>query len=341
MAGKSKRGGVPAPSNSQTPSPLTVITPVFPRPSAGAFSNIKEKNNMYADKERQRATTAARKLAVGRALDFDHILTTGTNIGKTVRDTFLSQIACDPDECWHWIGPKFTNGYGAFKSRGVDHIAHRVAFEIYNGRTPIGVLMHTCDNRQCVNPSHLIEGTVEANIADKVSKCRSGAPRGIDSGRGKLTDAQVLDIVSRRASGATCKALAAEYGVTSACISVISRRKQRAYVGDELSVTPSGYVEAVVRACCNSDADQTICAAMSLVSDSGKVAKEIKRLLAYGKPLDRHRMKDALGDILSSVAILCDAQGFKIEDVMLSNLHRLDHAIHRDTAAEKAAMEGA
>ena len=51
-------------------------------------------------------------------------------------------------------------------------------------------------------------------------------------------------------------------------------------------------------------------------------------------------MKEALGGILSSVAILCDAQGFKIEDVMLSNLRNLDHAIHRDTAAEKAAMEG-
>ena len=46
-------------------------------------------------------------------------------------------------------------------------------------------------------------------------------------------------------------------------------------------------------------------------------------------------MKDALGDILSSVAILCDAQGFKIEDVMLSSLR----SISRDTVAEKAAME--
>lgn len=41
------------------------------------------------------------------------------------------------------------------------------------------VVMHTCDNPRCINPSHLMAGTHKSNAEDKVNKgrWRGGRPR--------------------------------------------------------------------------------------------------------------------------------------------------------------------
>jgi hypothetical protein len=50
-------------------------------------------------------------------------------------------------------------------------------------------LLHTCDNKSCINLDHIFLGTHQDNMSDKVHKNRQS--KGENHGRSKLTDEQV------------------------------------------------------------------------------------------------------------------------------------------------------
>lgn len=120
-----------------------------------------------------------------------------------------------PDECWPWLGAmNKQTGYGAISlpGRGAGMAGtHRVAYELTNGPVDGLEVRHTCDNRPCCNPGHLIPGSHAENMQDMAERARSGGTR--------LTAAQVLEIRSR--TGERQSTLADEFGVTQANISAI------------------------------------------------------------------------------------------------------------------------
>ena len=71
-------------------------------------------------------------------------------------------------DCILWTGHVNNSGYGSAAGRP----AHRVAWEKANGReAPKGmVVMHTCANRLCVNPDHLVLGTQHENRMEMVQR---------------------------------------------------------------------------------------------------------------------------------------------------------------------------
>lgn len=140
----------------------------------------------------------------------------GPKAHGTLEERFWRKVE-KTDGCWNWIGGKRPNGYGQIQQGGKGSptmSAHRASYTIHNGPVPEGkVIMHTCDNRGCVNPAHLIVGTYRDNMQDMHQKGRAKPGRclGEASGKAKLTDEMVRFIRANPQRGH--KDLADELGV--------------------------------------------------------------------------------------------------------------------------------
>ena len=145
-------------------------------------------------------------------------------LDEQAKERFWSRVDVgEPDECWEWKAARIKAGYGAMRFKGgLVCRAHRISWTIANNREiPDGlVVCHSCDNRACVNPSHLWVGTRADNSRDMVNKNRSR--RGEHHGLAKLTEQDVIQIRSLYAeSKHTMQRLADMFGVSLTQIHLI------------------------------------------------------------------------------------------------------------------------
>ena len=89
---------------------------------------------------------------------------------------WLIEHAIVNGECWECHLAPIPSGYcytqvggrSGFKWR-----VHRLIYTVINGDIPKGeIVRHTCDNRKCMRPSHLICGTHADNTDDMMQKGR-------------------------------------------------------------------------------------------------------------------------------------------------------------------------
>lgn len=125
--------------------------------------------------------------------------------------------------CWEWIGGvnKHT-GYGQLTYKSKAKLAHRLSYELHKGSIPEKqVVMHTCDNKTCVNPEHLKLGTQADNMRDMSVKNRS--LRGSKNPTAKLTEKRVVCI--RADNSSTNEELAGKFNVDKTLIRLIKSKK--------------------------------------------------------------------------------------------------------------------
>jgi hypothetical protein len=124
--------------------------------------------------------------------------------------------------CLVWTGAKTYDrhhplGYGQIWLNGANARVHRLMWSLVNGPIPEGfIVMHTCDNPPCCEPTHLVIGSHADNTADKVRKGRQARVRVCSerNGKAKLSDAEVAAIRRMRRDGTPARSLAATFGVT-------------------------------------------------------------------------------------------------------------------------------
>jgi hypothetical protein len=150
---------------------------------------------------------------------------------RIVRDRFWAKVDKTPS-CHLWNGAIDSSGYGILTINGKNHNAHRLNYEWATGKPiPKGlVLLHKCDQRNCVNDQHLSLGTQNENIADRVKKNRSA--KGPQNGRARLKPKDIKKIRKLRSKGWTETRIAKLYGVGRSTIAHICKRHTWNWLND-------------------------------------------------------------------------------------------------------------
>jgi len=137
---------------------------------------------------------------------------------------FRTHYTISPSGCWEWTAAKLKTGYGALADDAGRPIrAHRFAYQLFKGHITKGrLVLHSCDNRLCVNPDHLRLGTHTDNMQDASERNR--LRKGEKSHFAKLTESEVLQIRAL-AGHKKQKDIATQFKVSRAIVcQIISRQ---------------------------------------------------------------------------------------------------------------------
>ena len=124
--------------------------------------------------------------------------------------------------CWEWTASiDVKSGYAVlsipkwcYGEERKATTAHRFAYELFFGKVSSSlVIRHTCDNRRCCNPDHLIPGTHTENMADMISRGRGRSQKQTHCKHGHQFDSD--NTVSDARGNRRCRKCARRWAVES------------------------------------------------------------------------------------------------------------------------------
>ena len=129
--------------------------------------------------------------------------------------------------CWIWTGTPGAWGYGQVHWEGSSKRAHRLSYMVFIRTIPEGLhCLHHCDNRLCINPTHLYLGTNQDNNDDMMRRGRHKS--GGSTGNWSLNEQQAGEIKFLALEGhLTQRDIAEMYGTSQEYVSEIMLGKSR------------------------------------------------------------------------------------------------------------------
>lgn len=101
-----------------------------------------------------------------------------TDAQMTALLVVANHVSIDENGCWNWTGAT-SRGYGQLTHAGIHQTAHRFAYKHLVEPIKDGMwILHHCDNKLCINPAHLYQGTPVDNRADMLNRGRWKHPWG-------------------------------------------------------------------------------------------------------------------------------------------------------------------
>ena len=135
------------------------------------------------------------------------------------------------EDCINYKGTLNQDGYGIKTINGKQTRVNRLIYELFHGKIPKDmVVRHTCDNKQCINPEHLIIGTIADNIQDKVD--RDLCAKGEKNGASKLKESEVIEIFNNKSE--SYMKIGKKYNVSDMCVSKIKNMQPWLHITDKL-----------------------------------------------------------------------------------------------------------
>lgn len=142
---------------------------------------------------------------------------------RTIEDRFFEKVQ-KTESCWIWKGAVKDTGYGVMqkgaRGRGLIRV-HRFSYEYHTRETiPKGkVLMHSCNNKVCVNPDHLSVGTYGENLKDAWRDgLRKTPEKHIGIRSRKLSDEEISEIIKAPRDRGMLPILAKRFCVSTSTI---------------------------------------------------------------------------------------------------------------------------
>lgn len=125
--------------------------------------------------------------------------------------------------CWWWTASTNPSGYGQLRFGKELKSAHRISYELTNGKIPKGLfVLHKCDNPSCVRPDHLFLGTPADNMRDMINKHRGNKPFGENHYFAKISEKDVIEIKRKYSLGnISTRKLATQYNIGKSQIHAI------------------------------------------------------------------------------------------------------------------------